>query len=80
MNDEKRPYNNQAPRFCENCNGYKLHTRGPKYDTCLTCGKRNHRLTTASTRTVGDSADLQELSTPEGCTTPEGDHIPPASR
>lgn len=37
---EKRPYYNQAQKLCPKCGEWKLHTRGRKYYTCLTCGLR----------------------------------------
>lgn len=37
---EKRPYYNQAQKLCPQCGEWKIHTRGRKYYTCLTCGLR----------------------------------------
>jgi len=36
----KRPYDNQYNRYCPQCGAYRLHTRGRKYWTCLTCSLR----------------------------------------
>lgn len=34
---------NQYNIFCLTCNGWKLHTKGRKYYTCLTCSTRVER-------------------------------------
>ena len=34
---EKRPYDNQVNKLCKKCGAWKLHARGRKYYTCLTC-------------------------------------------
>jgi tRNA(Ile2) C34 agmatinyltransferase TiaS len=39
---EKRLYDNQYVRKCSTC-GWKLHAKGRKYWTCLTCGKRTEK-------------------------------------
>jgi hypothetical protein len=38
---EKRPYNNQVNHYCEKCSAWKIHVRGSKYYTCLTCNKKS---------------------------------------
>ena len=38
---EKRPYSNQVTHYCEKCSAYKIHVRGSKYYTCLTCNKKS---------------------------------------
>ena len=35
--------NNQVNKYCAECRSYKLHTRGTKYYTCLTCRTRTEK-------------------------------------
>ena len=35
--------NNQVNKYCAECRAYKLHTRGTKYYTCLTCCARTEK-------------------------------------
>ena len=37
---EKRPYSNQVNHYCEKCSAWKIHVRGSKYYTCLTCNTK----------------------------------------
>jgi molybdenum cofactor biosynthesis enzyme MoaA len=39
----RRPYDNQYNRYCAKCDSYRLHTKGRKYWTCLTCDTRTAR-------------------------------------
>ena len=36
-------YDNQYNIYCLNCSAWKLHTKGRKYCTCLTCNTRVDR-------------------------------------
>ena len=38
---DKHPYNNQVNHYCEKCSAWKIHVRGSKYYTCLTCNKKS---------------------------------------
>ena len=66
---EKRPYSNQVNHYCEKCGAWKIHVRGSKYYTCLTCNKKRPvkmaRGLTQPAPDAGESAPLQALSTPE---------------
>lgn len=57
---EKRPYYNQAQKLCPQCGEWKIHTRGRKYYTCLTCGLRTlkKQANNASTQTAGDPPEI----------------------
>ena len=37
---DKRPYSNQVNHYCEKCSAWKIHVRGSKYYTCLTCNTK----------------------------------------
>lgn len=37
------PRTNQFNRFCQKCDGWKLHKEGRKYYTCLTCNTRTEK-------------------------------------
>ena len=66
---EKRPYSNQVNHYCDKCSAWKIHVRGSKYYTCLTCNTKTPvkmaRGLTKPAPDAGESAPLQALSTPE---------------
>jgi ribosomal protein L37AE/L43A len=62
---EKRPYSNQVNHYCEKCSAWKIHVRGSKYYTCLTCNTKTARGLTQPAPDAGESTPLQALSTPE---------------
>ena len=62
---EKRPYSNQVNHYCEKCGAWKIHVRGSKYYTCLTCNTKTlvkmARGLTQPAPDAGDSAASIEL-------------------
>ena len=57
---EKRPYYNQAQKLCPQYGEWKIHTRGRKYYTCLTCGLRTLKAQANNSvqRTAGDPPEI----------------------
>lgn len=39
----RRPYDNQYHHYCWKCHAWKLHAKGRKYYTCLTCSTRTEK-------------------------------------